>query len=117
MAIPNPMLSIRLDLYRPFGSLIPTEIDLPGRIVPAAEAGRRVVSGDVQWTHFLDVDTNIDIRDGCTRTTGENQLTYADGDEIRIADTTARYVVVWVETQNEGTPQAFKRAYLMRHTA
>jgi hypothetical protein len=38
---------------------------------------------------------------------------------VRITSGTSagRYVVVWVETHNEGTRNAFKRVYLMRHSA
>ena len=47
-----------------------------------------------------------------------NSVVYQDGDEVRVPNGSgSRYVVVWVELHNRGTPQQFKRAYLLRDTA
>ncbi len=72
----------------------------------------------VLFSDEIDLDPSVDIRDGWTRTAGSNALTYADGDEVRVpSGSSNKYVVVWVEIVNRGTPQALKRAYLLRHSA
>ena len=49
---------------------------------------------------------------------GASTITYADGDEVRIpSGASTRFVVVWVEKVDVGTPREFKRAYLLRNTA
>src|SRR5262249_12928660 len=93
---------------------------VPCRLVPVLQRGRGcgAGAGDLRWTHLLEVDDTVDVRDGCTRGLGGNALTYADGDEVRVPDAAGtRYAVVWVELLNRGTVQQFKRVYLMRDTA
>ena len=82
-----------------------------------SRAARR--PGGPVWTHYLVLDPSADVRDGCTRTAGSAAVVYADGDEVRVPGgaATPRFVVVWVETVDPGTPREFKRAYLMRHVA
>lgn len=99
------------DIRRPFGSgSWTTNIDC--ELVPQFRVGRCAI--DVpDWTHYIDVDASVDIRDGCSRVVGSNALTYADGDEVRIpTGVNNRYTVVWVEP----SPSGGKRAYLMRHS-
>src|SRR5262249_4491961 len=70
------------------------------------------------WTHYIDVDSTVDVRDGCTRAAGFDAITYSDGDEVRIPDGSgSRYVDVWVEVVNRGSAQQWKRAYLLRAPA
>ncbi len=75
--------------------------------------------GVLEWTHYIELDVDADVLDGCTRTAGTGTPVYADGDEVRIAvgGSTPRFVVVWVEIVDGGTPREFKRAYLLRHSA
>jgi hypothetical protein len=68
------------------------------------------------WTHVLNVQPDVDIRDGCTRSAGSDAIVFGDGDEVRGPDG-ARYVVVWVETVALGTTLEHRRAYLLRHSA
>jgi hypothetical protein len=68
------------------------------------------------WTHVLEVQPDVDIRDGCTRTAGSNAVVFGDGDEIRDAEG-VRYVVVWVESVAVGTPLEYRRVFLLRHSA
>lgn len=70
------------------------------------------------WTHFVDVDISTQIKDGCTRTAGQNYVTYADGDEIRatVEGVALRFVVVWVEDRYTNTDKVYRRAYLVRST-
>jgi hypothetical protein len=107
------------DVYRPFGSASPLSSAVPCRLVPAFRAGQGGVQapGGLTWTHYLEVAAGTDLRDGCSRTAGSDAITYADGDEIRVAETagTARYVVVWVEELPTTAGWTFKRAYLLRH--
>ena len=115
MVIPASQLSTTCDVYRPFGVGAPTTTGISCRLVPDLDNSS---AGLVAWTHYLDVDDTVDIRDGCTRAIGSNGITYADGDEIRIPNASgSRFVVVWVEMVNRGTAYQFKRVYLVRDTA
>lgn len=98
------------DVYRPFGAASPTTEDQVCRLTPDFAAGQL---GGITWTHTLDLPTEADVRDGCTRGEAGASIIYADGDEIRIGAT--RYVVVWVESHLRGTPTPYRRAYLLRH--
>src|SRR5262249_1452753 len=89
----------------------------PCRLVEQFDVGRPPVSGQLMWSHYIDLDPSADIRDGVTRTVGNNTLTYADGDEVRIpSGSTNKYVVVFVVSMGLGTAQQYKRAYLLRHS-
>ena len=121
MAIPSSMLPTTCDIYRPFGAASPTTSGVACRLVPNLPRGRGSATGAsyLMWSHYLVVDSSVDIRDGCTRMAGVDAITYADGDEVRVPSggSSTRYVVVWVEMVNRGTAQQFKRAYLLRHSA
>ena len=72
----------------------------------------------MNWTHFVDFDFDVDVRDGVSRSVTSNALTYSDGDMIRIPDANGTvYVVVFVTPMGLGTERQYKRAYLMRHDA
>ena len=116
MSIPTSLLTTTCDIYRPFGAGAPTTTGVACRLVPVAH-GPTPMAGLV-WSHYLDVDDTVDIRDGITRTIGSGALLYADGDEVRIPNGSgSRYVVTWVVMMNRGTTRQFKRAYLLRDTA
>jgi hypothetical protein len=120
MGLPAPTLTHSCDIYRPFGDATPTTTGVPCRLAPALAAGSgKPMVAALAWTHTLDFQPGVDLRDGCSRTTGSNAIDYADGDEVRISDGAGatRYVVVWVETVGRGTPMQFQRAYLLRHEA
>jgi hypothetical protein len=120
MAIPAQLLTTTCDIYRPFGDATPIATDIPCRLTPAFAAGTDKKSDTtISWTHMLDLQPGVDLRDGCSRTTGENAVDYADGDEVRVPGGagTTRYVVVWVETVSRGTSMQYQRAYLLRHEA
>jgi len=121
MPLPSNLLTTTCDIYRPFGAGSPLQSMIACRLVANLPRGRGAQSATnyLTWTHYLDLDYSVDIRDGCTRTAGANSVTYADGDEVRVPTGagTSRYVVVWVETINRGSAQPFKRAYLIRHAA
>jgi len=118
MALPSPTLTHTCDIYRPFGAGSPTTTGVSCRLTPtlAAGSGKPTVTA-LAWTHTLDVQPGVDIRDGCSRTAGANAINVADGDEVRVPAGATRYVVVWVETVGRGSPMQFQRAYLMRHAA
>lgn len=101
------------DVYRPFGDATPTETGIPCRLVPALQQDVRGAGG-LTWTHYIELPADADVRDGGTRTLGNPDVMYADGDEVRIG--TVRYVVVWVELHNRGGAMPFRRAYLSRDT-
>ena len=116
MSIPLTMLPTTCDVYRPFGSATPAATAVPCRLVPDLATGRLYAS--LVWTHYAEFDAAADVRDGTTRPLGELSVSYADGDEVRIpSGGGTRFVVVWTETIDLGTPRAYKRAYLLRHTA
>ena len=120
MTIPSQLLTTTCDVYRPFGAASPTTTGVPCRLVPSLPRGRGSFSGGnyLVWTHYIDVDSTVDVRDGCTRAAGFDAVTYGDGDEVRIPDAGgSRYVVVWVEVVNRGSAQQWKRAYLLRAQA
>lgn len=118
MGIPASLKPTTCDIYRPFGAASATTTGVACRLVSQLARGRLSGSASVQWTHYIDVDSDVDIRDGCSRPSGSCVVTYADGDEVRIPDGSgSRYVVVWVEIINRGTSYAYKRAYLHRHAA
>jgi hypothetical protein len=118
VTIPARLLTTTCDIYRPFGSGVLVASAVACRLAPTLARGRGSTAGlnYLIWSHQLDVDDTTDIRDGCTRMTGQNAFQYSDGDEVRIPDSSSSiYVVVWVEMLNRGTALQFKRAYLLRH--
>jgi hypothetical protein len=117
MFTPPSYLSTTCDIYRPFGAGSPTTTGIACRLVPVSDGNLPPVAG-LAWSHYIDLDDTVDIRDGMTRTAGAAALTYADGDEVRIPNASGtRYVVTWVVMINRGTSRQFKRAYLLRDTA
>lgn len=119
MAIPTNLIPTTCDVYRPFGAGAPTYSNVPCRLLSDFARGRTAAGTPAEWTHTLVLDPSADVRDGCTRTAGASGIVYADGDEVRVPGgaSTPRFVVVWVEIVDPGTPREFKRAYLMRHQA
>lgn len=119
MSIPTTLLTTTCDIYRPFGGVLVAS-SVPCRLVPELQRGRGSHAGSnyLVWTHRLDVEDTVDVRDGCGRTAGLDFVVYGDGDEVRVPGGagTTRYVVVWVEMVNRGTAVQFKRAYLLRDT-
>lgn len=107
-----PIFPSTCDLYRPFDDASPTQTGIECRLVPDLFRGQRG-TGNLWWTHYVEVPAETDIRDGCTRTKGDPTIAYSDGDEIRIG--TTRYAVVWVEPHDRDGPMAFKRVYVLRH--
>jgi hypothetical protein len=118
MSIPLNQLTTTCDIYRPFGAGAPTTTGVACRLVPDIARGRVTAAGMISWTHYLDLDEGVDIRDACSRLGGADAVNYFDGDEVRIPNASgSRYVVVWVEVINRGTARQYKRAYLVRDTA
>lgn len=116
MSLPAALLTTTCDIYRPFGAAAPTATGVPCRLAPALGDGNR--AGAQVWTHTLDLQPGVDVRDGYSRSTGSSSLSYTDGDEVRVpGGGSTRYVVVWVEVAGRGTPMQYLRAYLLRHQA
>jgi hypothetical protein len=117
MSLPKSTLTTTCDIYRPFGAGSPSSSNVPCRLVPSLSTDGPIA--DQAWTHLLMVDPEVDLRDGNSRTAGQNRLIYADGDEVRVPSGAAspRFVVVWIESIEPETPREFKKAYLLRHTA
>src|SRR5437867_4154710 len=119
MSLPSNLLPTTCDLYRPYTAASPTTSNIPCQLVCDLAGGRPRGSGNLLWTHYMLVNSDVDIRDGCTRAAGADALTYADGDGLRIPSGAGntRYVVVWVECVQRGGSNEHKRAYLIRDTA
>lgn len=102
---------------RPFGDATANSQDNACRITDQIDEGRPALAGQLMWSHYIDFEVEIDVRDGATRTAGTDALTYADGDEVRIpSESGHRYVVVFVSMMAQGSARQWKRAYLLRHT-
>jgi len=109
------------EIRRAFGSGTVTTSGIDGTLY-GDFAGAKLAENLPDWTHVLVVPYGTDIRDGITRLTGNNGLTYADGDEVRFNGTSSpRFVVVFVEAVNRGESgpdlYAYYRVFLMRHSA
>lgn len=116
MSIPAGHLTTTCDIYRPFGAGSPTTSGVACRLSPLA--GSRTGPDGMTWSHTLDLQPGVDLRDATTRTAGAAEVVYAEGDEVRVpSGGSTRYVVVWVEVVARGTPQQYQRAYLLRHVA
>jgi hypothetical protein len=116
MPLPSSYLTTTCDVYRPFGAASPTTTGIACRLVPVIRG--ELPAPGLAWTHYIDVDDTVDIRDGCTRSAASGTVLYADGDEVRIPNASgSRYVVTWVVVMNRGTSRTFKRVYLLRDTA
>ena len=74
------------------------------------EAGDRPNSGGATWTHVMLVDVSVDIRDGYT-----GAMTLLLQDAVYVPDKTGtRFVVVFIERVDRGTPHEHKRVFLDR---
>lgn len=104
------------DIYAGWASGMTRSTGTPCRLVPDLPPGRRrVSSAPLTWTHVLLLQPDVAIRDACTRTAGSPEVSYADGDEVRIpSGSTNKFVTVWVEVVNDGLPTKYKRVYLTR---
>src|SRR5262249_36663590 len=106
MPPPSRLLTPTCAIYRPFGAGSPTATAVPCRLVACLDRGRggTTAADYLTWSHYIDLDDTVDVRDGCSRTAGNDRITYADGDEVRIPTGagSTRYVVVWVEMVNRG---------------
>jgi hypothetical protein len=106
------------DIYRPYGAGSAVESGVRCRLIEQLDEGRApVTSGSISWSHYMEVDSSVDIRDGVTRTAGA--LTYhfteGDADEVRIPDVNGtRYIVVFVIPIAFGTRDFHKRVLLLR---
>jgi len=108
------------NIYRPFGAATPTHSGVPCRVVPRLGSGRGSSSGPIYlvWTHWIDFEDGVDVRDGCTRSLGSDYITYADGDKIvaTLDGKVHSFVVVWVERRWTNIPKEGIRAYVLRDT-
>src|SRR5262249_52155253 len=74
------------------------------------EAGDRPNSGADTWTHIMLVDVSVDIRDGYT-----GFLSQLVQDSVYVPDKNGtRFVVIFVERVDRGTPHEHKRVFLDR---
>jgi hypothetical protein len=104
-------------VYRPFDSAYTTPLHtgVACHLTPDFFRGGDSLS-NFSWTHYLDVAAGADIIDAATRTSGTNQLNYADGDGIQITQDSIAvgFVVVFSARENAN---GFRRIYLMRDTS
>jgi hypothetical protein len=114
MPLPEAILVSRCNIFRPFTAPFPMLMNVRCRLIGVFGRGRAGLT--FVYTHLLEVQPDIDIRDGCNRAGGSPTLAYSDGDKVQITigATLYTFVVVWVEVVNADTPREFKRAYLLR---
>lgn len=109
---------VTFDCYRPFSSGTPLFTNKSGILYPDLVQGRGGYSGGQYstWTHFLDFDSSLDVRDASSRAAGLDFLSYADGDKIVVPSggTVTAYVVMRVITYSDAGGVIIKRAYLVR---
>lgn len=112
--------TVTFDIRRPFGGALFVS-GLVGVFYSDNPIGRGSYSGGnyYNWSHFLDVASGVDIRDGMSRSGGLDVISYADGDEVRIPSGAGvtRYVVVFVAPMRDLTGVSFHRVYLLRDQA
>ena len=114
MPLPASFAQTTFDVYRAFGGAQFSTGNFC-KLVEQMDIGRRPESAGLNWSHYIDFNMPVDVRDGVTRVAGSNTFTYADGDEIRIPDSNGTtYVTVFVLVMNFGTPNSYKRALLLR---
>src|SRR5262249_41114747 len=73
MSIPSSLLTTTCDIYRPFGAGSPLTTGVACRLVPDLFRGDHT-SGGIVWSHYLDLNETVDVKDGCTRTVGANAI-------------------------------------------
>ena len=117
MALPAGLLTTTCDIYRgnpPPGGTTPASSNVPCQLVPQYAASARALNSIAKsWTHYLVVNSSVDIRDGYAGSTNAWQYANADTVYIPTGGSTA-YVVVFVEVRGKGTPGEHKRVYLDR---
>ena len=118
MALPDWLLTTTCEIRRPFGSGSVLTANISCRVSGEWARGQAAAKdAGTRWTHRMDVNPSVDIRDHVDRNTGENLLVWADGDEVRIpSGGSTRFVVAWVEEVDTGTPEEHLRVYLLRHS-
>lgn len=111
-------LTTTFNIRRPYGAGASVESGLRCRLMEQLDEGRAALAGCMQWTHYIDCQETVDIRDGITRATGALTVTFteADADEVRIPDDNGtRYIVVFVAVISQGDKQGvYKRVFLHR---
>jgi len=99
------------------GQGTPFATDVPCRQVPAyARTGNTLsTSQNPIYTHWVDFDSDVLVRDQTTMTYPRINLT-SPGDRIEITTELTILVlhVLWVEDRFSGTPNAYQRAYCVR---
>jgi len=120
MAAPFELPDI-CDIYRPFGSVDPEYTDVPCRIVPTfglRPRNNQNVQQGIQWTHWVDFESDVDVIDNVGLVTTTSVLTFNPGDEIRTefpSGITLILMVVFVEDRYTNTDNDYKRAWCVRY--
>ena len=117
MSLPSSLLSTTCDIYRgnpPPNNATPAATDVPCQLVASYLSGSRALNNNLKtWTHYIVLNSNVDIRDGYQGSTQVWQYQNADTIHIPSGGTTA-YAVVFVEVRGRGTVGEHKRVYLDR---
>ncbi|MEZ6143294.1 MAG: hypothetical protein R3B84_22230 [Zavarzinella sp.] len=113
--LPGAFLGLQCDIVRPLGSGTIVASSVPCQVTADFAGGRRSAS-EPRWTHVMMLNSDVDIRDGCTRTANEGDITFADGDEVRLPSGTTddQFAVVWVEKVHQGTSRTYQRVFMLR---
>lgn len=117
MPLPTEFLTTTCSVYRgnpPPGGSSPAATNVPCQLVADFAAGARTMgSAQRNWTHYLLVNEDVDVRDSYA---GHGQAwPAADADSVFVpSGGTTRYAVVFVEVRGKGTAGEHKRVYLDR---
>ena len=109
-------LPTTFDLYRSYGAGSALTTANRCRLMEQIDEGRAALAGSMQWTHYIEIEPTVDIRDGITRATGTLTITFteANADEVRIPNSTGtRYIVVFVVPILFGDRDGFYKKVLL----
>ena len=109
------LLTTTCDIYRnnpPTGGAVATNVSC--QLVPDYAGGAPIAGTPLRpWTHYLVIDTSVDIRDSFPGIGLAWNYGAADTIHIPSGGSTA-YVVVFVEVRGKGAAEEHKRVYLDR---
>ena len=117
MSLPLQLLTTTCDIYRgnpPPGGATPAATNVPCQLVPDYAHGALVPANSARgWTHYLVLDTTVDLRDSFP---GMNiPWAFGNTDTVHIpSGSSTAYAVVFVELSGKGGANEHKLAYLDR---
>lgn len=117
MPLPQTLLTTTCDVYRfnpPPLDAQPASTNVPCQLIPDYVGGSLARNLNSRpWTHYLLLDTGVDVRDSYPG--AGNSWSFGNADTVHIpSGGTTAYAVVFVEVGGKGTASEHKRVYLDR---